>query len=371
MTIALAVALAGQVPGVLLCAAAGRPLLGPAALPSSLAFAVLLTLPLLVRLRLGITGRSEHGWLGASQVLFFGWWGASMVGALVTPPAWGVAYWAGWPSWLAAAAALAVGVASGVSGVTVERTIPRLRRIEVRVAGLPAALDGYRIAQLSDLHMGGHTPPERVRRWVDRVNALEADLVTVTGDLITSGDDYLDHVGRELGRLRGRDGVAACMGNHDYFGDHERLIARLAGEGVDVLRNRGRVVARGEARYWLAGVDDTWSRLEDVGKAMAGRPDGLTSIVLAHDPKLFDECADHGATLVLSGHTHGGQVAVPFFGRTLSLARIAYRYTAGLYRRGGSHLYVNRGAGTTGPPIRIGAPSEIALLTLRRESFEF
>ncbi len=366
MLIAAVAGLVGQLPGALLLGHALAARAPTAAWAAPLALTLAASLALAARLALGMTERAETGAVGAALYLFYVWWAASLVALLAAAPAWLAAWALGAPLAAGSAAALAAGLVAAGGGVSVQRTFARLRRVEVRVPGLPRELDGYRIAQLSDVHMGWHTPRERVRRWVDRINALGADLVAVTGDLITSGDRFVDAVAEELGRLRGRDGVALCMGNHEYFGDVRRLVAGLERAGVEVLRNRGRVVRRGGACYWLAGVDDTWQRLADVERALAGRPDGAPAIVLAHDPDLFDECAARGATLVLSGHTHGGQIALPLlFSRTVNFARLRHRYTAGSYRRGAAHLYVSRGAGTTGPPLRIGAPSEIALITLR------
>jgi predicted MPP superfamily phosphohydrolase len=326
---------------------------------------VLATIPLGIRLYLGITERSETGLVGNLLYLFYIWWGTSITAGIGILFAWPITWYFGLPRAMGSAATLLFGLVAALLGVSWNRMRPRVRQVIMKVPGLPRELDGYRIAQLSDIHMGYQVPPSRVRGWVDRINRMAPDLVAVTGDLIASGDKFLDAVADELGRLRGRDGVALCMGNHDYFGDSERLVAGLERNGIEVLRNRGRIVQRGGARYWLAGVDDTWMKLQDVEKALAGRPTDAPAIVLAHDPKLFDECAARGATLVLSGHTHGGQIAFPLFARTLNPARIAFRYTAGSYRRGDAQLYVSRGAGTTGVPLRIGSPSEIALITLR------
>jgi predicted MPP superfamily phosphohydrolase len=363
----LIVGLAGQLPGTALLAA----LFG--ALPA-VALALLLSGPFVFRVVRGsLIRESEGGLSGAALLAFYTWWGASLFAGFAFLPAIALAPLVGAGERGAAAAALVAGLAGALLGVTWNRLRPRLYHVDVPVEDLHPGLDGYRIAQLSDLHLGGHTPAARVRGWVDRVNALGADLVAVTGDLITHGDQHVERVAEELGRLRARDGVALCMGNHDYFADAARLVDALERAGVEVLRNRGRVVHAAShdgdgdpPSYWLAGVDDTWSRRADVASALAGRPAQLPAIVLAHDPHLFDECERHGATLVLSGHTHGGQLALPLWPRTLNAARVAYRYTAGLYRRSRAWLYVNRGAGTTGPPLRIGSPSEIALITLRR-----
>jgi predicted MPP superfamily phosphohydrolase len=257
----------------------------------------------------------------------------------------------------------ACGAAAVVLGARALSRRPRLVTHDVAVTGLPAALDGYRIAHISDVHCGPLTPPSQVRRWVEAVNRAGADLAVVTGDLITSGDAYVADVAAALGELRARDGVFASMGNHDYFGDGESLVDALERHGVRVLRNRGVLLEAGA--LYLGGVDDTWTKRADVRRTLAERPAGTAAVLLAHDPNLFPSAAEAGADLVLSGHTHGGQFAVPGFARRWNLARIITSYSSGLYRHGRAALYVNRGLGTTGPPIRLGAPPEIAVLRLR------
>jgi predicted MPP superfamily phosphohydrolase len=292
---------------------------------------------------------------------FFVYWATCVVAWVALPVGAVAAHALGPPALFAA---LGVSLVGGLAGNFRQ---PRLVRREVTISGLPSALDGYTIAQLSDVHCGPYTPPEEVARWVERVNALDADLVAVTGDLITSGDRYTEAVATVLGALRGRDGVFACMGNHDYFADGERFARRLAASGLRVLRNEGTVIRRGEAALFVGGVDDTWTGRADVERALRRRPDGVTSLLLAHDPNLFPQAAAEGVSLTLSGHTHGGQIAVPVPGlaRRWTLARMITRYPAGIYRTGASTLYVSRGAGFTGPPVRIGAPAEITLIVLR------
>jgi predicted MPP superfamily phosphohydrolase len=157
------------------------------------------------------------------------------------------------------------------------------------------------------------------------------------------------------------------MGNHDYFGEGEPLISMLRGRGVRVLRNEGVVIERAGAQLWLAAIDDTWTRRDDLARALEGRPDGAATVLLAHDPARFDAAAEAGAHLVLSGHTHGGQIAMPFASRALSLASLAHPYNVGVYRRGRSTLYVHPGLGTTGPPMRLGVAPEVTILVLRAE----
>jgi uncharacterized protein len=253
-------------------------------------------------------------------------------------------------------------------GVAVRRRWVRVRTIDVPIAGLGAAFEGYRIAQLSDLHIGGLWPAPRAARWVRSVNALGADLVALTGDYVTSGTAFHGDIASVVTALKGGDGVIAVMGNHDYFGDGEPLISLMRSGGVEVLRNANMTIARGDDRLTIAGVDDTWTRRADVSRALAGRDEALPLVTLAHDPQLFPELARRGAALVLSGHTHWGQVALPFMPTRVNLSRLTYRYHAGIYRIGDATLYVHPGLGTTGPPVRLGAAPEITVLRLRRKA---
>jgi predicted MPP superfamily phosphohydrolase len=325
--------------------------------PVPAAFALLVSSPYLRKLQ-----SPWHATAPAlSTYLALGWWASCLVFDLLMLPTW-LAVRAGMPMGLAWGLAGAIALVLGADAVLGR---PRLRRRVVRVAGLPPELDGYRIGQISDVHCGPHVSEGRVSSWVERLNRLELDLVAVTGDLITHGSSHVEAVARALGALRAKDGAYACMGNHDYFTDGEHLIRALERRGLTVLRNRGVVVRRGSAHLYVAGVDDTWTSRHDVDRALAQRPEGAPTVLLAHDPDLFPQAQARDVDLTLSGHTHGGQLGVPGV-RHLSLARLITRWTAGLYRQGRSWLYVSRGAGTTGPPVRLGAPPELAVITLRR-----
>jgi predicted MPP superfamily phosphohydrolase len=251
-------------------------------------------------------------------------------------------------------------------GILVRRRWYRVVEREVVIPELAPGLDGMRIAHLSDLHIGGLTPRSWGLAWSRAANARAPDLAVVTGDLVTSGNDFDDDVADVIRELRAKMGVVVSMGNHDYFGDGEALASTLRARGLSVLRNEGVVLERQGARLWLAAIDDTWTRRNDMARAMKGRPEGATTILLAHDPGTFDGASEAGVDLVLSGHTHGGQIAMPFLSRTVSLAMFAYRYRLGLYRRGRSVLYVHPGLGTTGPPMRLGVAPEVTILVLRR-----
>jgi predicted MPP superfamily phosphohydrolase len=264
-------------------------------------------------------------------------------------------------------AAFAYAIALGLSmwGVFVRRRWVLRRELELIIPGLPPEFDGYRVAQLSDLHIGGLTPPKWGEAWAKMSNAAAPNLVVVTGDLVASGVDFHGDIAHVIGKLRADDGVYVSMGNHDYFGDGEPLVTLLREKGAVVLRNEGKTVTRGNAQLFVAGVDDTWTRRANLDRALERREPGVFTLLLAHDPALFPAAAKQGIRLVLSGHTHGGQVALPFFPKFLSLGKLAHRFHLGLYRDGDSTLYVNPGLGTTGPPIRVGVAPEIAILTLR------
>jgi predicted MPP superfamily phosphohydrolase len=307
-------------------------------------------------------------------------------------PAWRVllveepyyAHWcatvAAWPLFLVAAPVTLIGggdlgaaalgsyvAALGVClyGVIVRRRLVRVRTLDVPIPGLAPAFDGYRLGHLSDLHIGGLWSRAQAGRWIRRLRALDVDLVALTGDYVTQGTAFHEDIAAVLAEMRGRDGAVAVMGNHDYFGDGEQLVTLLRARGVTVLRNERLVLHRGGDALDLAGIDDTWTRRDDVTRALEGHDRAKPLVALAHDPRLFTELARGGATLVLSGHTHWGQIAVPFLATRYNISRLSYRHHAGLYRVGAAVLYVSPGLGTTGPPLRLGAPPEITVLRLR------
>lgn len=285
----------------------------------------------------------------ASEALGVTWPGLGVIGAVAYLAALPVAAWS----------------------VLVRRRWVRVREVVARVADLPPALEGLRIAQLSDLHIGAMTPARRGLRWSRRANALGADLIALTGDYVTSGEKFHDDIADVLGALAAPLGVFAVPGNHDYFGEGEPLFSRLRARGVTVLRNEHLVLAKDGASFVLAGVDDTWTKRADVDRTLrdVDTHDGPTRrpiVALAHDPKLFPDLARRGVDVVLSGHTHWGQVAMPFVPTRINLGQIAYRFHAGEHRDGGSTLVISPGLGTTGPPLRFGAPPEITLIRLAR-----
>ena len=259
----------------------------------------------------------------------------------------------------------AIGLVVCAYGVTLRRWFFVKRRVEIPIEGLDKSLDGYTIAQLSDLHIGAYTPLWWGRRWALAANEENVDLAVVTGDMVTSGVAFHEDIATLVGELRAKDGTYVVMGNHDYFGEGEPLVTLLRDRGVHVLRNEGRVMDRDGARYFLAGVDDTWTKRANLEAALAERPEGMPTILLQHDPDHFPHAAKRNVDLVLSGHTHGGQVAMPFLARHLNFSKLAHHFHIGVYAKGRSTLYVHPGLGTTGPPFRLGVAPEVVLLTLR------
>jgi predicted MPP superfamily phosphohydrolase len=251
-------------------------------------------------------------------------------------------------------------------GMYVRRRLIRITHVDVPITGLAPELDGYRIAQITDLHIGNHDTKARGFEWAARVNRFEADLVCVTGDLVTTGTTFYQDVADVLGELRGKDGVFVSMGNHDQS-DSDALVQLIRARGPRVLLNEWHGVERGAARLVVAGLDDRMTGKDDLERTLADRPKGAPTVLLSHYPDFFADAVTHRVELVLSGHTHGGQIAVPFFARKLSLSQIAKQHAQGLHVRGESRLFVNTGLGTTGPPVRVGVPPEIAVFVLRRK----
>lgn len=255
-------------------------------------------------------------------------------------------------------------------GVTVRRWFFLTRHVDIPVRGLDKDLDGYTIVHLSDMHVGAMTPKWWAQRWIDRANAESADAVVVTGDMVTSGTAFHEDIADLVGALRATDGVFVSMGNHDYFGEGEPLIGLLVSRGARVLRNEGLVIDRSAdrgatARFFLSAIDDTWTKRANLERALEARPDGMTTVLLSHDPDRFPQAAKKGVDLVLSGHTHGGQIAVPFIARHVNASKLAHHFHLGIYKDGDATLYVHPGLGTTGPPIRLGVAPAVVVLRLR------
>ena len=242
-----------------------------------------------------------------------------------------------------------------------QRGRPRLHRYRVPVRGLHPAHEGLRIAHLSDLHVGILTNHAFIRAAIQMAKAESPDLVLMTGDYVCYSPKFVGLLGEIVSGLTVP--TVCVLGNHDYWTWGHGVAAQLQHQQYDVLRNQHtQLILRGEPLV-IVGVDDAATRQADVERAFAGVPPHLTKLVLSHVPSTFDAIARHAPALTLSGHTHGGHVQIK--GVTDRLFRkLGMPYIKGFYRQADSLLYVNCGVGSSSVPIRAGAPSEVAILTL-------
>ncbi|GAA3073644.1 metallophosphoesterase [Streptomyces roseofulvus] len=257
-----------------------------------------------------------------------------------------------------AAVAVAAGtVANGAYGVL---RGPRVKRVTVPLAKLPRAAHGYRIAVVSDIHLGPILGRAHSQRIVDTINATQPDLIAVVGDLVDGSVADLGSAAEPLARLRARHGSFFVTGNHEYFSGADAWVDHVRELGLRPLRNERLEIAAG---FDLAGVDDVAGESEgrgpDFGRALGDRDRSRAAVLLAHQPIVIDDAVAHGVDLQLSGHTHGGQLWPGNF-----LAELANPTVAGLERYGDTQLYVSRGAGAWGPPVRVGAPSDVTVVQL-------
>jgi predicted MPP superfamily phosphohydrolase len=275
----------------------------------------------------------------------------------------------GWPlARIVTASALAVPALTALLtliGYANARRVARVRDVEIPIASLPPALAGFTIAQITDVHVGPTIERDHVDAVVDAVNALDADLVAITGDLVDGSVPELSHHTAPLGRIVARHGVYFVTGNHEYYSGVQPWIAELRRLGIRVLLNEHVVVEHEGERVVVAGVTDVSAHhfvpahRSDPQKAIAGAPADAVKLLLAHQPRSAPAASSAGFDLQLSGHTHGGQFLPWNF-----FVRFQQPFTAGLARLGRLWVYTSRGTGYWGPPKRLGAPSEITRLRL-------
>ncbi|HUU59163.1 MAG TPA: metallophosphoesterase [Phycisphaerae bacterium] len=238
----------------------------------------------------------------------------------------------------------------------------------IEIASLPAAWDSVRIALLSDIHYGPLVTLDRVRGIVALTNSLGADLIVLAGDLVRRSTDADPRLSAALSALRAPLGVYAVLGNHDYWRGVGPTVRALAAAGITLLYNSHRLLERDGARLCLAGVDDVWQGEPDLDAALARVPDRTVRILLCHNPDYAEQLPPAPRVdLVLSGHAHGGQIKLPVISRFFRSIRHR-KYLAGLVRGPRCEVYVSRGLGVVGLPIRFRCPPELPLVTLRREA---
>jgi predicted MPP superfamily phosphohydrolase len=265
----------------------------------------------------------------------------------------------------ASGAVLAGPVLAGGYGVFIERSRISACPVDLKIKGLSHDLDGMRLSQLTDIHLGPFLGVKELRRAVDIANEFRPHLALVTGDLVSERGDPLDQCLEELSNLRSSDGLFGCLGNHEGYMRVESYVAaqgRLF--GFDVLRGRRRRLSFGKTHLYLSGVD--YQKMGGpylVGTGVLTEK-GCYNVLLSHNPDVFPVAAAQGYDLTISGHTHGGQVNLEIPGMPLNVARFYTPFIHGTYREGDSLLYVSRGIGTVGIPVRLGAPPEVNLIRL-------
>ena len=228
---------------------------------------------------------------------------------------------------------------------------------------LPSSCHGLRIVQISDIHHGLFLPKEWLSDAVKKANRLKPDIIALTGDYVTYSRRNIEPAAEILGRLRARLGVYAVLGNHDFRVDADAVTSALRRQHIDVLRNRHIDLRMGGEALYLAGVDD-YGYGADLRRAVKGIPHEAARILLAHNPRIIHLASRHGVNLVLSGHTHGGQVNLPILGSVYGRSPERLRYKIGWDRMGATQIYVSRGIGTIVLPCRLRCPAEITHLEL-------
>ncbi|HVO22552.1 MAG TPA: metallophosphoesterase [Candidatus Margulisiibacteriota bacterium] len=278
--------------------------------------------------------------------------------------------------WLANVGMAGIAVAF-TYGYTIGQRRLRITRLELPLRALPPALDGLRIVQISDIHLGDNLGTDQLERFVGRVNALQPDLICITGDIVDSPYTDVDALLPRLAQLRAAHGVVAILGNHDHYAGAERVHAKLRQlTSFTTLRDACTSISIGGARLHIVGLDDRgrdWARgvraVAYLAQVLPTLPPEEPVLVLCHRPDIFPQAAAAGVALTLSGHTHGGQLGVPWFnGRVRNLAEFITPFARGLFERNGSFLYVNCGLGVTGQRIRLCTPREITLIEARSRS---
>lgn len=276
---------------------------------------------------------------------------------------------------LSLGAVAAAGCAFGADGLAQSYRV-EVKKFELTLKRLPAEFDGFTIAQLSDFHYEKHFSAVPIRKAVQLVNALQPDLIALTGDFVTVGAfESNSHAKRYaalaavpcaeiLGGMKARLGKYAVLGNHDAFSNSSFIIEALRAQNIQVLKNQSVPIETGSARFWLAGIDDALEAQPDLTAAIEKIPQNDAVVLLAHEPDFADEAAQAPVDLQLSGHSHGGQIWIPGIGAPW-LPPLARNYPRGLYRIGNLVLYTNVGVGTIRAPIRLNCVPEVTLITLR------
>ncbi len=259
---------------------------------------------------------------------------------------------------------LTIAIAASIAGFY-DAIVPlRVERVPVFIEGLPPAAEGMKIALMADMHVGLYTRPSRLQQFFETTRALKPDLVILAGDLIDDDPYFVPKLLDATRFLDPNTPLFAVLGNHEMYGDPDRTIAALRGSRIRLLVNEGMELRS----LWIAGMSDFAARRKDLrpdmARALAGAPRATMPVVVAHQPKAFDEARQRKIPLTLVAHTHGGQLGIRPLG--WSLAGVFIPYDMGLFRRGASQLYVNTGTGFWLVPFRLGMTGEITVIELHR-----
>jgi predicted MPP superfamily phosphohydrolase len=257
-------------------------------------------------------------------------------------------------------------------GILLAPNLPRVVRQEFHLQRWPERLNGFTVAVLSDFHYDPIFSVHPLRAAIAMVNNLHPDLIALTGDFVTVssiGDEAKGALAAEpcaslLRQMSAPHGLWAVMGNHDDATDPEHVTRALQAQNIQVLANQSQPIEQDGARFWLAGVNDVMNGAADLSETMHGVPASEAVILLAHEPDFADEAAKSPIDLQISGHSHGGQIRIPFL-PPLYLPALAKKYVWGTYQVGPLMLHTSAGLGTIGVPMRLNCPPEITLLTLR------
>ena len=267
---------------------------------------------------------------------------------------------------LAGAAAVAGAGVPAAYGGFVEAWAYEVTETVIRIKDLPERFEGFRIAQVSDVHHGRLVSLEEVRKVVRLANEARADVVALTGDYTTDLPKFVEPCAEVLSELQAPEGVFAVLGNHDHNTDGLLTRQALRRRRIEVLTNQNTELRRGADVLQLAGVDDWGWGKADFPRAMRGVDTSRPSLLLSHEPMALDVPETRGVSLILSGHTHGGQVSLPWVGAPAAWVWEHLKYLRGHYESEGTQLYVSRGTGVIGLPVRIGARPEVAVIRLQR-----
>ena len=267
--------------------------------------------------------------------------------------------------WAGAAAAAGIGVPAAY-GNLFEAWNYEVTETVIPIKDLPERFEGFRIVQVSDVHHGRLVSIEEVRRVVALANETRADMVALTGDYTTDYREYVEPCAEVLAELKAPEGVWAVLGNHDHRTDGPLTRQALRRHGIEVLTNQNTELRRGADVLQLAGVDDWGWGKADFARAMRGVDTKRPSLLLSHEPMALDVPETRGVSLILSGHTHGGQIKLPLLGAPAAYVWEHLKYLRGMYESEGTQLYVSRGTGVIGVPVRLGARPEVAVIRLQR-----